>query len=146
MKSVPTVRIYETKKKRGPVAEFRWGPGALTRPLPAPGKPICHRFQNSAIIRIAMSPSPREVLSSGVSMAALEYYKRLGSAPMGGPSTCVPAGKPASSTGGLKDQCQPHSVAVLPPPRLLWASHGAPAWVNALGRTREWEKGNTCFM
>lgn len=106
------------------------GAWSTDSPLPAPGKRICHRFQDSAIIRIAMSPSPREILSSGISMAALEYYQRFGSLPTGEAGTCVWAGKPAGSTGGggggcLSDQGQ------------LAASHKAPGLEKALGRTRD---------
>lgn len=101
MKSLPNPSI---ENKRVEVLWLTWEAGLVDLTLSAPGKPTCPKSQNPAITQITISQSPREMLSSGTSTAALKRYKRAGGVPPGGAVTCVWTCKPAGVVGG-RDRC-----------------------------------------
>lgn len=86
MKSLPNLSIAN---KRVEVLWLTWDAGLVDLNLSAPGKQTCPKFQNPAITQITVSQSPREMLSSGTSTAALKRYKRPGGVPLGGAVTCI---------------------------------------------------------
>ena len=69
MKSLPNLSIAN---KRVEVLWLTWDAGLVDLNLSAPGKQTCPKFQNPAITQITVSQSPREMLSSGTSTAALK--------------------------------------------------------------------------
>lgn len=131
MKSLPNPSI---ENKRVEVLWLTWEAGLVDLTLSAPGKPTCPKSQNPAITQITISQSPREMLSSGTSTAALKRYKRAGGVPPGGAVTCVWTCKPA---GVVEEGTAARSAGALVLPSCsLSTPRRAPGGEKALGRSR----------
>ena len=132
MKSLPNPSI---ENKRVEVLWLTWEVGLVDLTLSAPGKPTCPKSQNPAITQITIFQSPREMLSSGTSTAALKHYKRAGGVPLGGTVTCVWTCKPAGVVGG-RDRCPLCRGALVLPSCSLSTPRRAPGGEKVLGRSR----------